>query len=124
MLHCWPCTVAAWLMQHESCFKKNVWNKTNTPAAAAAAVAVFCATELSGVPVETEEMAPVWTPIDQIPYDRMWADDVHWYPLFLQGASFEGVFAFTDTHKLVWHRLKEVQDTADIGAPEVLCNAN
>jgi hypothetical protein len=85
---------------------------------------VFCATELSGVPVETEEMAPVWTPIDQIPYDRMWADDVHWYPLFLQGASFEGVFAFTDTHKLIWHRLKEVQHIADSGAPEVLCNAS
>lgn len=37
-----------------------------------------------------------------------WADDRHWYPLFLRGSRFRGLFAFERTHELVWHRLQEL----------------
>lgn len=77
---------------------------------------MFCATDLHGQPQESEEMAPVWIPTQEIPYERMWADDIHWYPLFLRGCSFKGLFAFTNTHTLVWHRLQELQDVADAAA--------
>ena len=30
----------------------------------------------------------MWTPIDQIPYEQMWADDVLWLPMLLEGAPF------------------------------------
>jgi hypothetical protein len=39
----------------------------------------------------------------------VWADDVHWYPLFLVGQAFEGVFFFQDTHTLVRHELRKVE---------------
>lgn len=84
---------------------------------------VFGATEFSGEPLETEEMAPVWVPVTEIPYDRMWADDLYWYPLFLQGSCFEGLFAFTNTHTMVWHKLRELQDTKQRAPAETLCNA-
>ena len=34
------------------------------------------------------------TPLDQIPYDRMWADDRIWMPLMLAGRTFQGRFLF------------------------------
>ena len=64
-------------------------------------VHVFGAARHEGDPVETEEMAPVWTRVDALPFDQMWADDVHWYPLFLAGKRFRGRFSFTQTTTLV-----------------------
>jgi hypothetical protein len=33
---------------------------------------------------ETEEAVPLWCPLDEIPYDQMWADDVYWIPFMLR----------------------------------------
>ncbi len=55
---------------------------------------VFTATGISGELCETREAAPLWTPITEIPYDRMWADDKLWFPLMLAGRSFRGFFVF------------------------------
>ena len=59
-------------------------------------VHVFEATAWSGEPVESDEMAPKWFPLEQIPYASMWADDAHWLPLFLAGRFFQGQFVFRD----------------------------
>jgi 8-oxo-dGTP diphosphatase len=56
--------------------------------------AVFLAFDFEGEPRETEEASPLWTPLDQIPYDEMWADDRDWLPLLLEGAHFDGYFDF------------------------------
>jgi 8-oxo-dGTP diphosphatase len=56
--------------------------------------AVFLAHDFTGEPRETEEAVPVWTPLDRIPYDEMWADDRYWLPLLLRGAHFTGYFEF------------------------------
>lgn len=74
----------------------------------AAAAAVFHIGRFAGEPIETDEMRPEWFEHGAIPYSRMWADDVHWYPLFLRGSRFEGIFAFERTHELVWQQLSEL----------------
>jgi 8-oxo-dGTP diphosphatase len=56
--------------------------------------AVFIATDLLGEPVETEEAAPFWVCISEVPYDAMWADDRHWLPLVLAGKCVSGCFTF------------------------------
>jgi 8-oxo-dGTP diphosphatase len=56
--------------------------------------AVFTATGFAGELCETREAAPLWTPTDSIPYDRMWADDALWLPLLLAGRGFRGSFIF------------------------------
>jgi len=56
--------------------------------------AVFLAHDFRGEPRETEEAVPLWTRLDQIPYDKMWADDRHWLPLLLRGEYFQGYFEF------------------------------
>ena len=55
---------------------------------------VFRADGFVGEPAETDEARPAWFPRDQIPYDRMWADDRHWLPLLLRGAPFTARFLF------------------------------
>ncbi len=57
-------------------------------------VSVFRASAYTGEAVTTEEAIPLWTPIDQIPYEEMWADDRIWLPVLLAGGRFSGRFLF------------------------------
>lgn len=59
-------------------------------------VHVFTATDCEGMVVETDEAVPLWTPLDRIPFDEMWADDRHWIPLMLAGDRFSGRFIFDE----------------------------
>jgi 8-oxo-dGTP diphosphatase len=55
---------------------------------------VFTAAGFDGELCETREAAPRWTPLAEIPWDRMWADDALWLPLLLRGERFTGYFIF------------------------------
>ena len=55
---------------------------------------VYRADDHLGIPTETDEAVPVWTPVDEIPYQRMWEDDAHWLPLLLAEQTFHGRFVF------------------------------
>ena len=67
---------------------------------------VFRASGFVGTPEETDEADPLWTPIDEIPYDRMWPDDRIWLPLLLEGQPFLGRFVF-DGDVMLDHHLIE-----------------
>lgn len=62
---------------------------------------VYRADDHQGIPTETDEAVPVWTPIDQIPYDRMWEDDRHWLPHLLNDVTFDGRFIF-ENESMQW----------------------
>lgn len=87
-------------------------------------VHVFTSWGFTGEPRETEEMRPEWfdASMEAIPFDRMWADDRFWWPLLLREdePSFQGLFAFTDTHTLAWWRLREVEKLAGLDPQEML----
>ena len=55
---------------------------------------VFRAADCDGEPQETDEATPLWTRLDAIPYEKMWADDREWLPLMLKGTYFDGRFLF------------------------------
>jgi 8-oxo-dGTP diphosphatase len=55
---------------------------------------VFVANEYTGELVETDEALPIWTPLESIPYEEMWADDIHWLPGVVSGGTFRGYFHF------------------------------
>ncbi len=65
---------------------------------------VFHAPDFSGEPRETDEAIPLWTPLDQIPYEEMWADDRHWLPLLIRGDHFHGYFEF-DNERLLHRKI-------------------
>lgn len=71
-------------------------------------VHIFRSTEFSGVPVETEEMAPAWYPENEIPYELMWADDIYWLPLLLAGKKFRGKVLFGEKDVILEHKIEEV----------------
>ena len=66
---------------------------------------VFRAESHTGTPQETDEAIPLWTPVDKIPYDKMWEDDRYWLPLMLENTPFTGLFIF-DQHRMLDHRLE------------------
>jgi 8-oxo-dGTP diphosphatase len=55
---------------------------------------VFRADAFSGEPVETDEAIPLWTRLDAIPFDEMWADDRVWFPHLAARRKFVGHFEF------------------------------
>lgn len=57
---------------------------------------LYICKEFFGEPEESDEMKPFWFSFENIPYDKMWPDDIHWMPKFLAGEKFEGVFNFLD----------------------------
>ena len=70
-------------------------------------VDVFVATGLEGTPVETPEALPLWTRLDALPFDEMWADDVHWLAeTLVERRRFIGRFVFDDdtmlSHAIEW----------------------
>lgn len=68
-------------------------------------VAVFHTMQHEGDAIETEEAFPLWTPVEGIPFDEMWADDRHWLHRMLTGhEAFTGRFVF-DGDAMLWHEI-------------------
>jgi len=67
---------------------------------------VFLVDEWRGEPQESEEMAPHWFGYDEIPFERMWVDDIHWLPLVLGGKHVDATFHFSnDGSKILSHAI-------------------
>ncbi len=64
---------------------------------------VFIANEYTGELMETDEALPIWTPLESIPYEEMWADDIHWLPGVVSGGTFRGYFHFDGEKMLSKH---------------------
>lgn len=72
-------------------------------------VHVYLAKKWQGEPTESDEMAPQWFDISDIPYDRMWADDRYWMPLVLAGKKLKAQFTFDNEQNMLSYRLDEVE---------------
>ena len=67
---------------------------------------VYRASGWEGELMETAEAKPFWVRTDQIPYDRMWADDEQWMPRLLAGEKFLGWFEF-DGDRMEWSKMEK-----------------
>lgn len=72
-------------------------------------VHVFEIIDFEGEPSESEEMLPRWFPVSEIPFNEMWPDDPHWLPLFLEGKTFRGRFAFGPNTEILEKEISEVE---------------
>ena len=67
-------------------------------------VGVYRATGWTGEPTETPEALPVWTPLQALPLDEMWADDRFWLrEMLVEKRHFLGRFRFDDDTMLSHH---------------------
>jgi 8-oxo-dGTP diphosphatase len=57
-------------------------------------VRAYVVTEWTGEPTECDEIAPVWTPLDALPFSRMWDDGQYWLPSALRGAPARWLFVY------------------------------
>lgn len=73
-------------------------------------VHAYICDEWEGEPVETEEMAPEWFKISNIPYDNMWQDDRFWIPQVLEGQKLVGKFTFDEQDNMLTHDIQKVED--------------
>ena len=75
---------------------KKDWNQS---------VHLFKVDSWEGEIIESEEIRPFWFPLDEIPYDKMWADDIHWLPRILAWEDYvEYNFYFDwETGKILKH---------------------
>ncbi|XP_067859052.1 oxidized purine nucleoside triphosphate hydrolase [Heptranchias perlo] len=75
-------------------------------------VHIFRTVGYQGEPVESEEMRPQWFDLDKVPFDKMWPDDIIWFPLMLQEKKFKGHFKFEGHDTILDYTLQEVDDLA------------
>jgi len=64
-------------------------------------VIVFLVDKWKGEPKESEEMAPQWFKMEDIPFDSMWACDSHWLPKVLEGKTLTAEFMFDENDEIL-----------------------
>ena len=57
-------------------------------------VHVFLTRNWQGTPVDSAEITPIWFPLHQPPYQRMWNDAASWLPLVLDGQHVKATFIY------------------------------
>jgi len=68
---------------------------------------VYQSTAFAGVPTESREARPRWVPLDEIPFDKMWADDGLWIPMMLRGEQFTSRWVFDGDSLLDYELLRD-----------------
>jgi 8-oxo-dGTP diphosphatase len=64
-------------------------------------VHVYLARRWQGTPQESDEMAPAWFAVDDIPYEQMWDDDLYWLPRVLGGERVRATFTYQADNQTV-----------------------
>lgn len=72
-------------------------------------VHAFIADDWLGKPAESDEMAPEWFRLNDIPYARMRQDDPHWLPRVLNGEKLRTIFTFDSNNQLIGHNICTVE---------------
>jgi 8-oxo-dGTP diphosphatase/2-hydroxy-dATP diphosphatase len=70
---------------------------------------IFSADKFTGEPAESDEMRPQWFEVAELPRSEMWQSDLYWWPYFLDGKKFKGVFRFDEIDAVVEHEIKEIE---------------
>jgi len=73
-------------------------------------VHVFLVRNWEGEPKESEEMAPKWFKIGDIPFGKMWDDDKFWLPHILEGKKVKAKFVFEKGEKISGKRIEFVRN--------------
>lgn len=72
-------------------------------------VHVFKTSNFSGQAEESAEMKPQWFDIKNIPYKKMWPDDIYWLPLILDNKKIQASFLFGKKDKIVKQSISIVE---------------
>ncbi len=62
---------------------------------------LFSTSKAEGRARSSDEGPVRWFPIDDLPTDEMWEDDLYWIPLMLRGIRFDATFAYDEANRHV-----------------------
>lgn len=71
-------------------------------------VHVYLCEAWEGEPTESEEMAPKWFEVSDIPYSSMWPDDSLWLPRVLAGEKIKASFTFGENDSIMSHSVSTI----------------
>ncbi|MCU1482951.1 MAG: hypothetical protein JWQ19_3737 [Subtercola sp.] len=71
---------------------RSAWSQNST---------VFVGEEWSGSPDVSDELAPEWFALDELPLEEMWHDARFWLPRVLAGERVQAWFSFSDDNQTV-----------------------
>ncbi|MBI5140320.1 MAG: 8-oxo-dGTP diphosphatase [Candidatus Vogelbacteria bacterium] len=77
------------------------WNQT---------VHIYFTDTWRGEPIESEEMNPRWFKVRDIPFDKMWADDILWLPHVLEGKLLRGTFELAEGNIVLGQEINIVNE--------------
>jgi 8-oxo-dGTP diphosphatase len=60
-------------------------------------VHLFIVKKWKGEPAESDEVIPGWFSQNNLPFENMWPDDIHWLPLVLRGNKIAARFVLDAT---------------------------
>lgn len=73
-------------------------------------VHVYMADGYEGEIIESEEMKPQWFGLNELPYDRMFPDDIYFLPLLLEGKLIKGFFKYDKQFNMLEKQIDEVNE--------------
>lgn len=71
---------------------------------------LYIATSWIGEPKESEEMAPKWFKLSEIPYEEMFKDDTYWLPMVLEGNKIKAFFEFDKDWNLLSYNIEKIEN--------------
>ena len=69
-------------------------------------VSVYKCSNYIGETRETDEMKPMWFKLDNIPYEKMFQDDLLWLPMAIKGEKFTGKVVFNKEMQMQSHQFE------------------
>ena len=63
-------------------------------------------------------MRAQWYSLDNIPFDKMWADDQLWFPYMMNNTNFYGYFIFQGTETIIDYELQSVGNWNTVKIPK------
>lgn len=73
-------------------------------------VTVYFSKKWEGELSESGEMLPKWYKKNNLPFDSMWSDDIHWLQPVLEGKKIEAEFLFGEGDVVLDSKIKEVKN--------------
>jgi 8-oxo-dGTP diphosphatase len=64
-------------------------------------VAMFRCERFEGELAESDELTPGWSPVEALPFDRMWDDAKYWLPRILADKHVDAEFTLNDDNETV-----------------------
>ena len=72
-------------------------------------VHVYTASDWTGTPTESEEMAPKWFSKNKLPYETMWPSDLIWLPQVVKGDKVNAYIELDKNDEIISHDVNIVQ---------------